>query len=107
MYDTRRLKLVRVDPRVILAMMNRSRFEFLDLPNWPEIPDGTDVLAMYPDQSRRCVVFVVTHPTFPEVADNEEIPLAFDAELTRESFVRVKSEFNKADEIGEMCRKLY
>lgn len=44
------------------------RVEELTMPVTDKFPEGTQILSLHPYPLQNCVVALVTHPTFPEVA---------------------------------------
>lgn len=72
--SNRRYKIVAIDPMAIIALfrLNKAAPDRLAFPAFPDLPEGYDVIDVAHDFNRRCLVFIVSHPDFPEVPLNEE-----------------------------------
>lgn len=86
---TDRVKIVLVDPGVILALLNWHRYECLTLPVIKELPEGATAKAVHYSPSRRCFELLVHHPSFPTVPMGHEAPL-FHEEFVERQLVKLE-----------------
>lgn len=98
--NTRRLKILRVNPECIVRMLNGQHVEFTMLPVTEDIPEGTRVLSMRENWEHRTIDLMLTHESFPEVPAGEVPPCIRDG-IIYEVFRRVPSPFVTAEEFRE------
>ena len=72
----KRRKIISVDPQFILMMLNfASQMQMtVSLPVMDEIPDGTEVVSLFVDQSSGRLKLIVAHPSFAETVPGEVYP---------------------------------
>lgn len=72
----KRRKIISVDPQFILMMLNlASQMQMtVSLPVMDEIPDGTEVVSLFADQSSGRLKLIVAHPSFAEVIPGDVYP---------------------------------
>lgn len=65
--ESRRIKSIRIEPELIIAVLNWCRNPggtFLSLPKSSEIPDGAEIISVWPDTESRSIKAHVYHETF-------------------------------------------
>lgn len=86
----RQWKIAGVDWRILIDFFNmRHAWEFLALPNTPEIPEGSIVVSVRENWDRRTLDFLIEHPSFDPVPDGEMVPRIDGLMLTRDVFRRL------------------
>lgn len=67
--EERRLKILRVDPRYIVDLLNQAAnpTQFMKIPTGDLIPDGTVVVSLNANWSRGCIELLLSHEQFEPV----------------------------------------
>lgn len=76
--EEKRLKIYRLGYRQLLSLVKGRRLADCSVLEWPvttSIPDGATVHHVYEDFACRCFNVVVSHESFPELAEFAEIPM--------------------------------
>lgn len=73
---TRKLKLFRIDPETVLAMLNWSDYSSIALPINNGLPEGATVHDVHYAFDRRCFVAIVEHESFKPVDIGVQLPYA-------------------------------
>lgn len=75
------MKMFALNPNMLLAVVSslHRRIENLEVPMLHGIPDGAEVVDVQYDFMRRSFMVIVSHDSFDEVADGEQIPFADNA----------------------------
>jgi hypothetical protein len=76
MERSRRLRTYQIDTGDMVLFLNwaKRQPQYIAVPEMSGIPDGADVEWVYACPERRSIAVVVSHPSFPEVPDGEQIP---------------------------------
>lgn len=75
--DMTRVRKYLITRRSLFEMFAKSRPHSLPVPT-SELPDGAEVLFIYPDIERNAIALIVEHPSFEPVPDGCEAPIAGD-----------------------------
>jgi hypothetical protein len=92
--QSRRVKIISIDENLFVDVLNwcaeSERGKFLCIPTCEAIPEGTEVVSVSANWSRRCLEAMITHPTFDEVPVGECPPVIPDLLKTEMRVIKGK-----------------
>lgn len=86
----RKYKLYRIDPNIVLAMLNWNTHDMIALPITIGLPDNAQIEAINYSVERNCFMARVYHESFGVVPVGEMIPVANDWLSVEERVVSVR-----------------
>jgi hypothetical protein len=75
-YQERRLKILRVDPRYIVLLLNQAKLpvRFMQIPTGDKIPDDVVVISVNADWSSNTIELLLASDQFETVEDGQVPP---------------------------------